>query len=66
MATSDNFVIWILKSTLTDGSEGFAIELNGESYDCITEQDAEEFAEDLQALFEKHTNVEAGICRGYA
>jgi hypothetical protein len=66
MATSDSFVIWILKSTLTDGSEGFAVELNGESYDCITEKDAEDFAESLQELFEKHTNVEVGISHGNA
>ncbi|NTJ67565.1 hypothetical protein G6M50_06275 [Agrobacterium rhizogenes] len=64
MASSDSFVIWILKSILTDGSEAFAVELNGESYDCITEKDAEDFAESLQELFEKHTNVEVGISRG--
>jgi len=66
MASSDSFVIWILKSVLTDGSEGFAVELNGESYDCITEKDAEEFAESLQELFEKHTNVDAAVSRGNA
>lgn len=64
MASSDTFVIWILASTLTDGSEAFAVELNGESYDCITERDAEALAEGIKALFEKHTNVEPGIVWG--
>lgn len=59
--TADNFIIWIIKETLSDGSVAHNVELNGESFACITEHDAVELAEGIQELLEKHALVEVGV-----
>lgn len=57
----DSAAIWIVKNTLTDGSEVFAVEIGGDKFDCITEQDATDFADAFQELVEKHTNIEVAV-----
>ena len=57
----DNVVFWIVTEKLSDGSEVFAVEISGEKYDCITEQNARDFADAMVELLEKHTNIEAVV-----
>ena len=61
--TSDSpvTIIWILREKLSDGSEVFNVELNGEKLPANSEYDATEMAEKIADAIREHTNTDADV-----
>lgn len=55
------FMIWIIKRTLSDGSEVFAAEVGDETFEAITEEDACLLAEAIAEAINSHTTGTAGV-----
>lgn len=51
--------IWIIEKELSDNSKVFSVEIEGTEFECVTEQDARDFADAFEALVDKHTNITA-------
>ncbi len=63
MTGDDTTTIWIVKSKLNDGSEVFAVEIEGQIFDCISEDHAQDMADGFAELVEKNTNISALVRR---
>lgn len=55
-----NILIWIVKETLSDGSEVFNVEIPEASLPAITADDAAALAETIAGAINEHSNETAG------
>lgn len=59
-----DFLIWIIERELTDGSSVWDVEIDDKTFNCPTEDDAEELARGVSDLINKHTNTTADVIFG--
>jgi hypothetical protein len=59
-----DIIVWIITRELSDGSEVFDVDLNGQIFEAVSEDDAEQLAEAFADAISSHTNSTAGVLRG--